>query len=111
MKMPNNEQSIVSEDKILGYLLNDNHEIGKHKAAFFKRFGFNITDIDLFRASLILHSYEREIDQVKDSHFGTKYELKCKINTPDKRNPCIVTVWIVENAGDIPRLVTAYPFA
>jgi hypothetical protein len=35
--------------------------------------------------------------------------LKCEIKTPDERNPCIVTVWIVENGQEVPKLVTAYP--
>lgn len=109
MKMPNNEQSIVADNKITNYLLNDNHEIGKHKANFFKRFGFDTSDIKVFKESLVIHSVEREIEQTKNTLFGTKYELKCEIKTPDKRNPCIVTVWIIENTENTPKLVTAYP--
>jgi hypothetical protein len=62
MKMPNNDQSIVADNKITDYLLSETHEIGKHKAYFFKRFGFDISDIDTFRNSLILHSSERDIE-------------------------------------------------
>jgi len=109
MKIPNNYQSFVADNKITDYLLSDIHEIGKHKAAFFKRFGFNIADIDTFKDSLIQHSIDRDIEKTKDSDFGIKYELKCEIQTPDKRNPCIVTVWIVENVQEEPKLITAYP--
>ncbi|TXE02959.1 DUF6883 domain-containing protein [Algoriphagus aquimarinus] len=109
MKIPNNIQSFVAENKITDYLLNDLHEIGKHKAAFFKLFGFNIEDIGAFKDSLIQHSVDRDIDQTIESEFGIKYELKCEIITPDQRNPCIVTVWIVESGKEEPRLVTAYP--
>lgn len=52
---------------------------------------------------------DRDIEKTKDSDFGVKYELKCKIKTPDERNPCIVTVWIVENGQEEPKLITAYP--
>jgi hypothetical protein len=76
---------------------------------FFKRFGFDISDVDTFKGSLIQHSIDREIEKTKDSDFGVKYELKCEIKTPDERNPCIVTVWIVENGQEEPKLVTAYP--
>jgi hypothetical protein len=108
MKMPNNDQSIVADSKITDYLLSETHEIGKHKADFFKRFGFDISDIETFRNSLIQHSIERDIEQTKSSPFGNKYELKCEIKTPDKRNPCVITVWIVENGEESPKLVTAF---
>ena len=109
MKIPNNNLSFVADNKIEDYLLSDIHEIGKHKADFFKRFGFDISNIDTFKSSLIQHSIDRDIEKTKDSAFGVKYELKCKIKTPDKRNPCIVTVCIVENGQEEPKLVTAYP--
>jgi hypothetical protein len=109
MKMPNNELSIVADNKITDYLLSDTHIQGKSKANFFKRFGFDNSDIDIFREALIQHSNEREIELIKDSGFGNKYELKCEIKTPDDRNPCIVTVWIIENGEESPKLVTAYP--
>ncbi|MEJ7823651.1 MAG: DUF6883 domain-containing protein [Chitinophagaceae bacterium] len=106
--MPNNEQSIVVDKKITEYLLSDSHEIGKHKANFFKRFGFDISDIETFKHSLIQHSVEREIEQTKNTEYGNKYELKCEFQTPDERNPCIVTVWIIENGKQKPTLITAY---
>lgn len=109
MKIPNNNLSFVADNKITDYLLSEIHEIGKHKADFFKSFGFDIAKIDAFKDSLIQHSIDREIEKTKDSDFGIKYELKCEIRTPDKRNPCIVTVWIVENGQIVPKLITAYP--
>jgi hypothetical protein len=109
MKIPNNKQSMVAENKITDYLLSETHEIGKHKADFFKSFGFNSIDIAQLKNSLIQHSIDRDIEETKNSVFGVKYELKCAIKTPDERNPCIVTVWIVETGNEVPKLVTAYP--
>jgi len=43
--MPNNDQSIVADSKITDYLLSETHEIGKHKAEFFKRFGFDLSEL------------------------------------------------------------------
>lgn len=109
MKLPNNNLSFVADNKITDYLLSDIHAIGKYKADFFKRFGFDIADIDTFKGSLIQHSIDRDIVKTKGSDLGIKYELKCEIKTPDERNPCIVTVWIVEIGMKEPKLVTAYP--
>lgn len=109
MKIPNNNQSFVADNKITDYLLSEMHEIGKRKAEFFKRFGFDLSDVETFKGSLIQHSIDRDIEKTNVSDFGNKYELKCEIKTPDERNPCIVTVWIVENGQQEPKLITAYP--
>ena len=109
MKLPNNNTSYIEEDKMTKYLLSPNHEIGRHKADFFNRFGFSLDNIDEFETALKNHSIEREINDVRTNQYGTKYELRCEIITPDQRNPCIVTVWIIENGSDAPKLITAYP--
>lgn len=109
MKMPNNEEASVAEKKITEYLLSETHQTGKHKATFFKGFGFNCNEITAFEIALKIHAIEREIENIKESEFGKKYELKCDINTPDKRNPCIVSIWIIENESKEPKLITAYP--
>ncbi len=109
MKMPNKTEAVVDANKISDYLLSDTHEIGKHKAAFFKRFGFDANSPTIFEEALKTHAIEREILKYDVSPFGTKYKLECDIETPDQRNPCIVSVWIIENDTIEPRLVTAYP--
>lgn len=81
MKIPNNEYSWVADNKITDYLLSETHEIGKHKAEFFKHFGFSLNDIDTFKDSLIQHSIDRDIVETKNSNFGVKYELKCEFRT------------------------------
>jgi len=109
MKMPNSGQSFVPEQKITDYLLSDAHETGKHKAKFFSSFGFGIADAATFKAALIQHSVVRDIDSEQQTPFGAKYILTCKIQTPDERNPCVVTVWIIETGKEAPKLITAYP--
>ena len=39
--LPRAEDALVEEEKISGYLLNFDHDDGKHKAEFFSRFGFS----------------------------------------------------------------------
>ena len=107
--MPNCDHSVVSKQKIISYLLNDTHEIGRGKAKFFKNFGFDIADIGTFKNALIQHSVDRDMESEETTGFGTKYKLICEIQTPDERNPCIVTVWIIEAETEMPKLITAYP--
>jgi hypothetical protein len=108
MKLPNNDKSTIPPEKITDYLLNELHPIGKDKAAFFASFCFK--NEDSLRAALLNHAAEREIHEIEESPYGTKYKLRCEIKTPDLRNPCIVSVWIVNNGNTIPRLITAYPY-
>lgn len=39
-KLPNVENAYVEHEKIVSYLLNDDHNVGGPKSRFFKRFGF-----------------------------------------------------------------------
>lgn len=107
MKLPNNDKSTITPEKITDYLLNVLHPIGKHKAAFFESFCFK--DDEVLKAALLNHAAERDVHKTTDNPYGKKYELRCEIKTPDLRNPCIVSVWIVDNGDTVPRLVTAYP--
>jgi hypothetical protein len=43
--------------------------------------------------------------------FGQKYVVAGSIQGPSGRSAQVVTVWIVLNGEDFPRLVTAYPGA
>ena len=109
MKMPNCGQAFVPEEKITEYLLSETHETGKHKADFFARFGFSLDHIEVFRDALIRHALERDVEKTVSGHYGNKYELRCQLQTPDNRNPCVVSVWIMEKGYEGPRLVTVYP--
>lgn len=98
----------VTATKILDYLLSESHPIGREKAAFFQRYGFDAGAWEILKASLLDHP-ERNPVAAARTDFGTKYVVRCSIETPDRRNPCIVTVWMVEDGTETARLVTAYP--
>ena len=46
MKLPNFEQVVIYREKVVEYLLSDTHRDGRHKAAFFKKFGFTVSEWD-----------------------------------------------------------------
>lgn len=107
--LPNKEKCTVQKEKIVDYLLNENHDIGKSKARFFQSFGFSTDSFENLKAALIEHGQNRPIIKSNDIGFGPKYTVQCAINTPSGEQPCIETVWIIEQGSDVPRLVTAYP--
>lgn len=109
--VPDRDQAAVDLRKITHYLLDTNHPIGSGKAKFFLEHGFNMSAPEEMEAALLGHVFDRVVIGTEVNQFGVKYVVACHINTPDGANPCIRSVWIVETANPIPRLVTAIPGA
>jgi hypothetical protein len=97
----------VSSAKLGGYLLNAEHPIGRAKARFFLALGFG-EDGSALRTALADHPRRNAVESAVETRFGRKLVVRCRIVSPDGRDPCIVTVWI-EEPGEAARLVTAYP--
>lgn len=99
----------ISPSKITDYLLNRLHPQGQAKARYFESFGFAGANADLLMAALFDHPIRNSVKEVVPNDWGDKYIIECMIETPDGRNPCIVSVWIIEQGDQRPRFVTAYP--
>ena len=100
---------IVEIAKVEAYLLNRDHPTGRAKAAFFGRFGYASIDAIAFAMALDRHGAARPITRTSTNAYGVKYEVQCNFETPDRRNPCIVTIWLQPSGEAGCRLITAYP--
>ncbi|MEK7248664.1 MAG: DUF6883 domain-containing protein [Chloroflexota bacterium] len=109
MNLPNAQVAVVPEGKITGYLLSTTHRDGRHKAAFFLRFGFTAGEWQTLAAALLNHALVHDAAKVDETPFGTRYVVEGTIETPVGRTPRIRSVWFVESGQDVPRFVTAYP--
>lgn len=99
----------ISEKKIVGYILNNSHIDGVHKARFFEKFGFYSENwIDLKNA-LIKHVENPENIEIIQTPYGEKYVVLGEINGIDGRKPKIKSIWFIENNEKILKFVTAYP--
>ncbi len=99
----------VEPGKITAYLLDPEHPKGGPKARFFLRFGFELATPWLLEDALCAHPDINDIVDVSPTAFGTRSVIECHVATPDGRNPCIRSVWILDHGADRHRLVTAYP--
>ena len=54
------------------------------------------------------HGATQTVTEASESRHGKKFTVECQIQTPDGKNPCILTGWIQEGTKP-PRLVTAHP--
>ncbi|MBN2412031.1 hypothetical protein JXQ31_10100 [candidate division KSB1 bacterium] len=109
MKLPNKEQAIIPASKIKDYLLSNSHPTGRSKSNFFRMFGFDETNIDIFEQCLLKIAQTNNVTFKVTSYHGKKYIIDGKLSTPVGRDISIRTVWTIEKNGDNPRFVTAYP--
>jgi hypothetical protein len=109
MKLPYLENAIVPASKITDYLLSAAHRDGRHKAAFFTRFGFAADDWETLAAALLRHAAEHEVAKIEASPFGARYVIEGELRAPDGRAPRVRVVWFMATGETTPYLVTAYP--
>ncbi len=96
------------KDKLLQYVLNPNHNEGKHKAAYFASIGFTQANWEELGSQLIFDP--REASYTEETEFGTKYQLIIEISLPGNRGTAVVmTAWISLHDTNEIRLVTCYP--
>jgi hypothetical protein len=108
-KLRNADNALVERAKIIDYLLSSTHPEGKSKAKFFAQFGFSELRPEQLELSLKTHGQTQPVVETKSTEHGVKHILECKVKTPDGRDPCIRSVWIIDAGKTLPRLVTAYP--
>ena len=99
----------IPRAKIDLYLLNPDHPDGASKAKFFSSLGFDRSEAQVLIDALHRHAEDRHIDQEVVTLFGRKTTLKCRIETPDGRNPCVLAVWVRDDVSGDQNFVTACP--
>jgi hypothetical protein len=109
VKLPNRESAVIPEAKLRDYLLSISHPHGRHKAAFFGRFGFTRERWEGLATALRVHAEAHEVLKVEVTPFGTRYTVEGELSTPVGRVVRVRTVWYVERGEDLLRFVIAYP--
>lgn len=111
MKLANSHLAIVEARKVAEYLLNASHPENGGKARFFEGLGYSALDVMPLVAALRTVAVTGEAVGRIASRHGTKFIVEGKLpsQVEASKNRAIRTVWIVESADEVPRLVTAYP--
>ena len=108
-QLPRVANAILDNPKITLYLLSTVHPTGASKAKFFMSFGFSPGNWAELKSALLNHPQNNPVTNQAGNPFGQKFEVRCSLVTPDGRNPCIISVWIIEPPDPNPRFITAYP--
>jgi hypothetical protein len=78
------------------------------KAGFFISHGFSLLRPSELDAALRLHRVRNQVEDTFPTVHGVKFTVRCSLPSPDRRDPCPLTVWIVDPCRTQARFVTAY---
>jgi len=106
--LPNHEQAIIDIEKLRSYCLSPRHPTGKNKARVFQSaLGMNISDAEILKSQILIQIGQNEVvDGIKDK-YGKRYIVSVRIRNLDYVAK-VITIWIVLNEEDFPRLITCY---
>ncbi len=107
-QLPNAALAHVEDAKVRNYLLNPGNLQNQGKAGQFGQYGFVQDQWQVLADALCKHPTVNPVVRTVASPHGVKYVVECSLETPDRRNPCLRSVWIIEYGQERPRLVTAY---
>ena len=108
MIIPSHERAVVSDAKVRDYLLSPAHPVGRHKARWFVRLGYDQGRFHELADDLRALA-SKDADALGDEDYGEKYAVVGSIVSPSGEQYTVRTVWIVLHGEDRPWLVTAYP--
>ena len=109
MKLPNVERVVVPGRKITHYLLSTTHRDGRHKAEFFRGFGFKLEAWEELATALVGHAHQYEVVEIVTTPFGQNIVIEGALPAPDGRAPKVRAVWFIANGEETATLATAYP--
>lgn len=108
MKMPHGDQALVEDAKLREYVLNPLHPIGKHHAVLFERLlGIERGNAGILKEALLSAAANEDVTREGVTPYGRKFEIRFSLSGP-RGAKRVVSVWIVEEGNDRPRLVTCY---
>jgi hypothetical protein len=109
MKLPNAERAVIDERKVREYLLSKSHPIGRFKAAFLARAGFEAGNWAELTSALRNLARRGEAVLGEAGEYGQKYLISGTLSGPRGVGLEVTTVWILPRPDAPPRLVTVFP--
>ena len=107
--LPNADKAVISMEKLVNYVLNTEHPIGKHKAYLFKEvLGYSVGTARNLAVKIMDEIYNFPAIFKGSDRFGNKYEIIMNIEGINGRTAPVITAWIIDSGSDVPRLTSAY---
>ena len=109
MKIPNSDRAIIETSKLTEYLLNIEHKRGGTKAKLLIQCGYSQENWQQLETDIRDAHLSADVDVVKDTGYGMRYEISAYLSTPVGRPLLVRTVWQIDRGTDFPRLITLIP--
>lgn len=109
MKLPNADLAVISLDKLVEYLLNVEHDRGGSKARLLLEFGYSRENWQRLEGDIRRFHLSADVKFVRETAYGTRYEISQVLETPNGRTLRLRTVWQTDKGMDYPRLITLFP--
>ncbi|HEY9694145.1 MAG TPA: hypothetical protein V6D15_18230 [Oculatellaceae cyanobacterium] len=109
MKIPNSDRAVIEPSKLKDYLLDPEHKRGGAKAKLLIQFGYAQENWQQLEADIRNYHLPTDVDVIKETAYGTRYEVSDYIYTPVGRPLLVRTVWQIDKNTDFPRLITLIP--
>jgi hypothetical protein len=108
MNLPNRDQAIIDERKLLDYCLSLDHDEGKHKAVLFRELlGLGQEDTPRLTAAIRQAVVACEAVLGAADCYGQRYVVDFEMSGP-RGAVTVRSAWIVRTDEILPRLVTCY---
>ena len=108
MQLPNRALAVIAQEKLTNYLLNTRHKRGGTKARLLEQFDYTVQNWRQLEAD-IRSGLETEVDVVRTTEYGTRYDIRMTLQTPLGVPLTVRTIWQIDDGTDVPRLITLYP--
>jgi len=98
----------VPSEKLVLYVLNQEHPRGRHKARVFASvLGIHQADWRYLRDQVLAGVVDAAVQGTRITPFGVLYEVVVLVDGLNSANHPVATIWLVEREG-APRLVSAW---
>jgi hypothetical protein len=107
-ELPRAREAIVPTDKLVHYVLNPEHPLGRHKARVFQSaLGIGQRDWRYLRDQLAAAVVGAPARATRLTAFGVLYDVLALVDGLNGASHPVTTIWLVEREG-APRLVSTW---
>ncbi len=108
MKLPHGDRALVEDGKLRAYVLNPRHPVGRHHARLFEELlGIHLGNAEILKEALLAAAANEDVTREVVTPYGRKLEMGFVLSGPSGTRR-VLSVWIVDEGSDRPRLVTCY---
>jgi hypothetical protein len=89
--------------------LDTEHKRGGNKASLLISFGYTVKEWGRLADDLRRYHLTSDVVLVRETPYGTRYEIRAPLTTPDDRSLMARSIWQIDVGTDCPRFITLFP--